>query len=118
MLRISKPFAFLLIVILLLAQTEWLGLGAASGRVVGAEVALSLEQDAAPHSDSSNSSDLGSHCNHGCHLQNHFVGSIVQPTLNWLARASDVAPALVHTSHVPNALVEALYRPPRFSPLA
>ena len=116
--RISKALALFLVAILLLGQTEWFGLGTSNEDVVGRTAALSRIQDAAGALGQGSSGALGSQCTHGCHLQNHFVGSIVQPTPNWLASASDAEPVPAHASYIPNVLGEALYRPPRFSPLA
>lgn len=109
--RIAKLFLIVLGIVLLIDQSFAI-------EHVYASALVMADQHEAPARENNKPRDAGSHCSHGCHFQNHFLGDTSHDPATLMAFVDAARPVSLPATRLVTATLEPPYTPPRFSPQA
>ena len=115
--RISRFLVIALSIVLLVDQSVSFSFEQLHGMSSETQILASAQLDVPTH-DKGKTRDADSHCSHGCHFYNHFLGQIAQAPSGLPVAVSAEAPQIRPAPRIATAPLEPLYRPPRFSSLA
>ena len=109
--RISKLFLIALGIVLLIDQSFAI-------EHIHASALVMVDQHEAPARENNKPRDAGSHCGHGCHLQNHFLGHTAQDPARLMVFVDAARPVGLPATRWVTATLDPPYIPPRSSPHA